>query len=958
MEPFLKIVAQDLFKKKGNDMSRIAVVFPNKRAGLFFNEYLVEESDMPLWANLPLWSPAYLSISELFLGFSSLKTGDSIKLITELYKVFHQEMANDETLDDFYFWGELLLSDFDDVDKNLVNAEQLFANLKDLKQIMDDLDFLDEEQEAAIQQFFSNFSIERRTELKERFISIWDKLEDIYTQYKKNLTALGIAYEGMIYRDGIEKLVPENLPFDTYVFVGFNVLNKIEYKLFEELQNAGKALFYWDYDVFYTNNNQIKHEAGTYMVKNLHNFPSSLSTKLFDNLKKPKKIQFISSPTENAQARFLPEWAENIDFIAEKENAVVLCNESLLLPILHSIPEEISNVNITMGFPLSQTPAYTFVNALIELQTTGYDNKSGRYTFTAVETILKHPYTLSLSPNADALIQDLTANNRFYPLPSELQRDEILHQIFTPQNTLIAICNQVTELLKEITTLYRSEEDSDDVFNQLYRESLFKSYTIINRMLNLLENGELDVREDTFKRLVYKILLSTNIPFHGEPAIGMQIMGVLETRNLDFRNIIIMSFNEGLMPRSTADSSFIPFSLRKAFGMTTIEHQDAIYAYYFYRMIQRAENVTILYNTSSGGINPGEASRFMLQMQVEWPYPIEQKFLEAGQSPQKSAEITIAKTPDVIERLHQVFNLDLNKKANFTPSALNMYIDCGLKFYYNFIAGLKERKEVNTEVDSPTFGSIFHRSAELIYRKLTEFNRIIKKDDLEKLLKNDRMIQAYVDIAFKEIFFHIPEEEVPEYNGTQLINSKVIATYIKQLLRNDLQYAPFEMVEMEKWVSETIRVKSGDLLINTRIGGIIDRVDCKDNTLRIVDYKTGGSPKVPESIEELFISSEKRPNYIFQTFLYAAIMCRLQSKKVAPSLLYIHRAASETYSPVIEINNFLVRTPVYDFSVYEKEFRSRLYVLLEEIFNSRIPFTQTDNKRRCEFCDYKSLCKR
>lgn len=959
MKPFLKIVAHDLLNKKGNDMSRVAVVFPNKRAGLFFNEYLIEESDMPLWSGLPLWSPAYLSISELFLGFSSLKPGDPIKLITELYKVFHEEMANEETLDDFYFWGELLLSDFDDVDKNLVNAEQLFTNLKDLKQIMDDLDFLDEEQEAAIQQFFSNFSLEKRTELKERFISVWDKLNPIYSRYKENLSSLGIAYEGMIYRDGIEKMIPEKLPYDTYVFVGFNVLNKVEYRLFEELQKAGKALFYWDYDLFYTNNPKIKHEAGTYMVRNLKNFPTALTEKSFDNLRKPKKIQFISSPTENAQARFLPDWIESADFVTEKENAVVLCNESLLLPVLHSIPEGIKNVNITMGFPLSQTPAYTFVNALIELQTTGYNSKSGRYTYTSVEAILKHPYTLSLSTGATALEKELTDNNRFYPLPSELQRDEFLEKIFTPKNNLTEVCYQVTDLLKDITKLYRPEEETDDVFNQLYRESLFKSYTIINRMLNLLEHGELDVREDTFKRLVYKILLSTNIPFHGEPAIGMQIMGVLETRNLDFRNIVIMSFNEGLIPRNTGDSSFIPFSLRKAFGMTTVEHQDAIYAYYFYRMIQRAENITVMYNTSSSGINPGEASRFLLQMQVEWPYPIEQKFLEAGQSPGGPVEITIDKTADVMQRLHEAFNLDLNKKASFSPSALNWYMDCGMKFYYSYIANLKERKEVNTEIDSSTFGSIFHRSVELIYRKLTEFNKTIRKEDLEKLLESEWMIQAYVDLAFKELFFHVPEEEVPEYNGTQLINSKVIVTYVKQLLRNDLQYAPFEMVAMEKRVSENIRVKVGNLLVNTRIGGIIDRIDSKDNILRIVDYKTGGSPKVPESIEELFTPGEKRPNYIFQTFLYAAIMCRQQSQKVAPSLLYIHRASSDTYSPVVEIDDLWEgRTPVYDFSRFEKEFRERLYFLLEEIFNPQVAFTQTENKRMCEYCDYRSLCRR
>lgn len=954
METFLKIVAKDLYSKTGNNLSRVAIVFPNKRAGLFFNEYLANQSEQPLW------SPAYLSITELLQGLSVYKPGDQIRLICELYKVFHQEMQNEETLDDFYFWGELLLNDFDDIDKNLVQADLLFTNLKDLKAIMDSLDFLDEEQEAAIQQFFTNFSIERRTELKERFISIWDKLGDIYKHYKENLVKLGVGYEGMLYRDGIERLHTDKLPYDTYVFVGFNVLSKVEYQLFEELQKAGKALFYWDYDTFYTETAGIRHEAGMYLNKNLRNFPSSLDRELFDNLRKPKKVQYISAPTENAQARYLPQWINALNYEKEKENAIVLCNESLLLPILHSIPSTVENVNITMGFPLSQTPAYTFINALIELQTTGYNKTSGRYTYAAVEAVLKHPYTKSLSgEDADMLHRELTGNNRFYPLPSELKRGEFLSAVFTPQESLISLCKYITNLIKEVTVIYRLEAEYADIFNQLYRESLFKTYTVMNRMLSLLESKELNVREETFKRLTYKVLLSTHIPFHGEPAIGMQVMGVLETRNLDFKNIIIMSMNEGLLPKNSGDSSFIPYSLRKAFGMTTVEHGDAIYAYNFYRMIQRAENITILSNTSSDGLNQGEASRYLLQFLVEWPHSIEQRFLDAGQSPRKTEEICIEKSPDVLECLHGYYNIERNNSGRFSPSALNAYLNCKLKFYYLYIARLQGCEEVNTEIDSTTFGSIFHKSVELIYKRLTEAGRLIRKEDLEKVLRNERIIQDCVDLAFKELFFHVAPEEKPEYNGTQLINSKVIVAYVKQLLRNDMQYAPFQMVAMEKRVKEELYIKSGDALIQTRIGGIIDRVDSKDGTLRIVDYKTGGSPKSPVNIEQLFTPADGRPGYIFQTFLYAAIMRRQynsNNQKIAPALLYIHRAASDNYSPVIEMGEPRKKMPVDDFANFEDEFRERLHTLLEEIFNPAVPFTQTENQKVCELCDYKSLC--
>lgn len=965
MQTFLQLVAQDLYQKIGNDLSRVAIVFPNKRASLFFNEYLAMQSDRPIW------SPAYVSISELFRQLSPWKSGDPIRLVCELYKVFREETRSEETLDDFYFWGELLISDFDDVDKNLVDADRLFSNLQDLKNIMDDYDFLDSEQEEAIRQFFQNFSIELRTQLKEKFISLWDKLGDIYHHYRRNLEELGIAYEGMMYRYVMEELQSDKLKYEHYVFVGFNVLNKVETKFFERLREAGKALFYWDYDVFYTrlpreNTPPYTHEAGEFILRNLKLFPNELPEAVFDTLRKPKNVRFISAPTENAQARYLPEWIRSVTKrdlqetpVKEKENAVVLCNEALLLPVLHSIPPEVKNVNITMGFPLAQTPVYSFVSALIELQTTGYRRDTGRYQYEAVQSVLKHPYTRQLSTSAESLEKQLTRDNRFFPLPSELKQDIFLEQIFTPKTGISALCQYLTEMLREVAVLYRQEQETDDIFNQLYRESLFKSYTLINRLLNLIDNGELNIQIDTLRRLLCRLLATSNIPFHGEPAIGMQVMGVLETRNLDFRNLIMLSLNEGQLPKAGGDSSFIPYNLRKAFGMTTIEHKNALYAYYFYRLIQRAENVTLLYNTASEGLNRGEMSRFMLQFLVESPHSISREYLEAGQSPQSGREIRVEKTPEIITRMYERYDVNRHPKSLFSPSALNTYLDCRLKFYYRYVAGLKAPDEVSAEIDSALFGTIFHRAAELVYKDLTANGKEIRKDDLEQVLRNDIKLQNYVDTAFKEEFFHVALTEKPEFNGTQLINAKVITSYLRQLLRNDLQYAPFFMEGMEKKVTEIIEIETPQGKLALNIGGTIDRIDSKDDTLRIVDYKTGGSPKTPENIKQLFTPADGRPNYIFQTFLYASIMCRKQSLKVAPSLLYIHRAASETYSPVIEMGEARQpKMPVNNFAFYEDEFRERLQTLLQEIYNPEEAFTQTEDTKKCEFCDFRELCRR
>lgn len=959
MESFLKLVAADLYKHTEGNLAHTAVVFPNKRAGLFFNEYLAQESDSPIW------SPAYVSISELFRSLSPWEVGDPVKLVCELYKIFRRETQSTETLDDFYFWGEMLISDFDDADKNRVDTDKLFSNLQDLRNIMDDYTFIDDEQEEAIRQFFQNFSIERRTALKERFISLWNVLGNIYKGFRESLASQNIAYEGMMYRHVIEHLDVDKLPYEKYIFVGFNVLNKVEHTLFTQLKDAGKAVFYWDYDEFYMKENRqaVTHEAGEFIRRNLRDFPSPLSGELFKNLSKPKEVHYIASSTENAQARYLPQWIRNNLTTPEKETAVVLCNEALLQPVLHSLPAEVKHVNITMGFPLSQTPVYSFLIALLELHTHGFNFKSGRYTFQSVVTLLKHPYTRQLTGQAELLEKELTRNNRFYPLPGELGKDEFLTRLFTPLSGNLNLCIRLSETLQQVAGIYQantSGTEDTDAFNQLYRESLFKAYTTINRFRTLIEEDELTVQSETFRRLLVKVLSATNIPFHGEPAIGMQVMGVLETRNLDFRHLVLLSVNEGQLPKSGGDSSFIPYNLRKAFGMTTIEHKIAVYAYYFYRLLQRAERITLIYNTSSDGLNRGEWSRFMLQFLIEWPHPITRQFLEAGQSPQGTSSITVEKTPDVMRQMQSLFDVRANPKAKFSPSALNYYLDCPLKFYYRYVAGLSAPDEVSAEIDSATFGSIFHYAAEHIYKDLTTHGKVINKEALETLLRNEVKLQDYVDTAFKKLFFNVPQNEKPEYNGVQLINSAVIARYLKQLLQNDLRYAPFTFIASEMEVDEPIDIQTPKGVIKSRIGGIIDRMDSKDGTLRIVDYKTGGDADTPPHVESLFIPDKKRSNYVFQTFLYAAIMCRKQpTMKIAPALLYIHRAATETYSPVIQMGE--PRKPkeaVEDFSKYEKEYRERLQGLLEEIFNPEKSFTQTEIIEKCTYCDFKALCKR
>ena len=949
MDSFLKLVAEDLYNRTQGKLDKVAVVFPNKRAGLFFNDYIASCSESPIW------SPSYVSIKELFKELSDLEFGDPMKLVCELYKVYISTTGSNEPLDDFYSWGEMLISDFDDVDKNLADAERLFTNLEQLKEF-DDFSFLEPEQEEAIKQFFTNFSIEKKTALKEKFISIWRAIGMIYPKYREELMNQGIAYEGMLYRDAIEKIDVNAMNYDTYVFIGFNVLSKVEHRLFTKLRDAGKAMFYWDYDKFYMENHN---EAGLFINRNLIEFPSTLDSSLFDSMSKPKEIRFIAAPTENAQARYLPQWLRENKTEIEKETAVVLCNEALLQPVIHSLPESVQHVNVTMGFPISQTPIFSFLTSLVETHVVGYNKENGKFSYKQVIKLLKHPYTREISEQARIIENRLTKNNRFYPLPSELTLDNFLTLIFTPSNDNLTICKMMNSAISEIALLYKNRGDNNDPLTQLYRESLFQAYTIISRFSTLIEEGNLNIKPETFSKLLMRVFSSTNIPFHGEPAIGLQVMGLLETRNLDFKNIVMLSVNEGNIPKDGGNSSFIPYNLRKAFGLTTMEHKMSIYAFYFYRLLQRAEKITLLYNTTADGLNKGEWSRFMLQMLVDYEYPIVRESLETEQSPISVKPITIKKNAEVMGKLYSSYDKDSNPKARFSPSALNTYLDCSLKFYFKYVANLNVPDEVSAEIDSATFGSIFHRVAENIYNDLTQHKKVINKEEIENILKHDLIIRQYIDNAFKELFFNVPKDEKPEYNGIQLINSEVIFRYIKQLLHHDMAYAPFTFIGSEKSVNQEVEIKTSNGLIKSSIGGIIDRMDTKDGTLRIVDYKTGGDPTIPKDIESLFVPDKKRSGYIFQTSLYAYIMCCKQNDKVAPALLYIHKAASSDYTPIIQMGEaYKPKEIIDDFAKYADEFRERLDVLLEEIFNADIDFSQTEIEEKCSFCDFRKLCRR
>ena len=939
---FLEYVAEDIIGKYGTDLSRIAVVFPNKRAALFLNEHLARI------AGQPVWSPAYITISDLFRQHTDLKPADPIKLICDIHKSFTKCTGIDETLDHFYGWGQLLLADFDDIDKNMADADSIFCNLKDIHEL-DDISYLDDEQKEMLKRFFANFSDDIESELKKRFLSLWSHFGDIYHDYNRRLTEQGIGYEGAIYR----KVASEetlHLKYDKYLFVGFNLIQKVERVLFSRLMKEGKAKFYWDFDEYYMPTARAQQSASfpnntASFAAYLTDFPNELDNTdrdIYANMRRPKRIRFISSPTENAQARFASNWLlENDRYKAGRKTAVVMCDESILLPIMHSLPPEADKVNITSGFPLAMTPVASLVMLLFDLYTLGLRKKGTAFNPHYLKKLMAHPYARHL--------QEVQLNG--------------VHLSQVHQEGSAALLHHIATLVKQVGIATKQEGDA------LTQESVFRMFTILNRLAALADSGDLLVDNTTLRRLVSQLVGAASIPFHGEPVVGVQIMGVLETRNIDFDNVLLLSCNEGNMPKGVNDSSFIPYSIRKAHGLTTIDNKVAIYSYYFHRLLQRAGDITIAYNNSTDNGHTGEMSRFMLQLLVESGQKIDHYSLTAKNQPSPLMPKAIEKDETALNKLEEMSRL--------SPSAINTYIRCKLAFYYQYIAHIKEPDSDPETIDNRMFGNIFHRAAYLIYKDITDHSPVIEKAHIQAYLSNRKLLASVVDRAFEE-------EECKTNNGLQIINREVIIEYVTKLLKIDQQLCPFSILAMEEeakvYTQLSFTIPSGGALkggalvssapdkhYNLTIGGIIDRLDAVTDKqtgkrrIRVVDYKTGNKPSSAiKSIEEVFDPkniASKHSNYFLQAILYSLIVSRSKewnaaNDAVSPALLFIKQAATNDYDPTLCID----KHPISDVTVYEEEFLTKLKETVADMYSPDAAFTPTDDRKKCELCPYRMLC--
>lgn len=979
---FLESVAKSLLREKDYDLSDVVVVFPNRRSKLFFDKALKNQIQKPLF------SPEYTDIGGLFEYATGMQKSDKILLNAILHKVYqkHFEAANGgaqtESFDEFFFFGETILSDFDDIDKYLINARELYRNMDDLSRLEDDFSHLSSEQSEFLKRFFRDFGGESK--LQQEFSKIWAILYDVYQEFRATLKSKGLAYEGMIQRETVDNWGMYEEKFDkTYAFVGFNVLSKTEEELFRQLRS--KSLFYWDSDDYYCRDSSAN-EAGHFIMQNMRDFPSPKSFSLeHSGFSKKKRVNIISAPTELSQLSYIPKFIEGIQDksqLREPETAIVFNREHLLLPALDFLPATGGDVNITMGFPLTHTTIYDFTLRLIELRGNGFTE--GKLYYQPLLSLLENPYSTLLLADTD-LARRIEDEKIFY-LDIDTDESPLFQGLATANppefvEYLQRLVGQIGASLPKPIRQRKGEEVSpENNQNILAIEAVFQVYTELGRLRDLLTTEEIQLNMTTLLMLIRRILSQKSITFHGEPAHGLQLMGILETRNMDFRNLLLLSMNEGVMPKVEPKGSFIPHFMRRAYGMSDITHQDSMFAYYFYRLLQRADNIHLIYSENSGQTSAAERSRFIMQLQTElksYNEEVEINYfsLKSNILSGEVGEKVVEKNAEVMQKIEAI--------RRISPSAMNSYLDCPMKFYYSYVEGLSEEESLTDEMDNRILGTVVHRAIELIYKEILPKEQVRWRESeiaKERIDFAKNFIPKKLQKAFAEEYFGGKDRSYNDYNGEQKIYFSVARKFIEKLLDFDKMQTPFRIIGLEQWVEL-------EFLGNIKLGGIIDRLRLKSGTLYIDDFKTSKQPTIKTNIANIFERKtyDKSKSYNLQTLYYSLVISRLQRLtiygedesgkrtevgtlldkselqrlKISPTLLYLPSLLRDEFKPeVYGIKDFASESIIVEEGKESlpEWLDSQLTATIAEILDPEKPFTQKADPRNCEYCDFRKLC--
>ena len=898
---------------------------------------------------------------------------DPLYLLSALYTIYKEHTGSTESFDEFYPWGEMLLSDFDDIDKYLVDAKDLFGNLSDLKEIDSVFDYMTPEQKKAVLMFWNHFSESKDGKIKKDFASLWQKLYGIYLSFRETLAVTGRVYGGMIYRRCAEVNSNEltaKLTCKTYVFVGFNVLNASEKMFFRTLKQQDKAIFLWDYDEYYIKNTW--HEAGYFMRSNIKEFPAPDDFIMSTNgLSRPPSIHIFSTPSQTGQtvkvASLLSDMGEKQ--ASERSTAVILPDEHLLLPLLNNLPPTVNRLNITMGYPISSTPVFSLYLKLSALQRSIRKEKNGvSFYYRDFLSLLAHPYILNAIPDtAKHLVNHINKNNRIrmdvgeiIEVISDAADNKLFEKILETCNDIESWIRYLNDIMEYFLSFYSDESNKEDnteyikkSSNILQKEFIYTFYTSLKRAGEAFFESPVIMNIDTFDKMFRKHLTGLRIPFQGEPLEGLQILGVLETRVLDFRNIIICSMNEGFFPKTTVAPSFIPYNLRKGFGLMTPEHQDAMYAYYFYRLLQRADNVTLIYNNTAGEQSIGEQSRFISQLTYE---PVFNPVFETETlrlSVTETKPVKIIRTPEIQAAIIQKYSSGNGRLLS--PSSLNTWMQCNLRFWFEQIEGLKKADVVNEDMDASVFGSVLHKIMQNIY---TPYKGIILTDSILASIRSDKeKIDNEIINAFASVFLNKQGNGNFQIEGRNIIAKEVLYESVDKILETDLKRTPFTIEALEYRIFEDIDITVNNTLHTITTGGIADRIDRINGELRIIDYKTGNVDYSFRSIDELFTGSKDKAA-LFQVLFYSGILSRNNPNEpiVNAGIYSLKEIFSDNFNemPYYPDKNSILK----NYRSIAEEFESGINGLFYDIFNPEKDFEQTDDISKCTYCPFAGICHR
>lgn len=985
---FLREVARAYVMHEADVLEKYAFVFPNRRSMKFFRKYMGEEYGKIY--GKPIISPRLVTINELFTELSGLTLVDPVEALYILYKNYSRLRPQVEgSFDEFVHWGDLILKDFDDIDKYLVNAQQLFTNIKDLKQLDSDFSFLSPAQRAAVESFWHNFLRGEFTEKKDFFASTWNIMYALYCNFKEELRGRGFGYEGQIYGEVAEYCTTYEYK-QTLVFIGLNAPNSCERRLMNWLRDIGKADFYWDfYGPLLTDKENSASEIISGCVKEYpQKYDLAVNEQFLDNnnAKNTFLCQVIGVPSGVGQAfvvaKILNEIAPSIpvpkDFAFN--TAVVLPDEKLLMPVLNAIPKGYDSINVTMGYPIGATSLIAFMNLICELQR-DVKERNGRWCFyhKSLVKLLSHEYLKKIMPEQAQQIKNwIVKGNMVYVEMGELEKwggryktveldktdkecicsgkDEqrggsggilygqgILSLIFRVVRTPQEIWEYQIAVLKEL----------DRHMDSLEREFIYQYYLKINRLREL----NIPMEAATYFKFITQITAGITVPFRGEPLSGLQVMGSLETRALDFENVIITSVNEGIFPSSNTAQSLIPYNLRYGFGLPTYELQDGIAAYHFYRSISRAKRVFLIYDTRSEGLNSGEVSRYVKQLKYHFNIPVEERVAAVVPVPERERVIEVVKTTQVMKLLRDRYMYD--ERSALSASALTNYIACPLKFYFENVEGVNQEDEVSESVESNTFGTLYHNAMQTVYDKYKY--EIVSSAILRAEAEDGRRLEEIIRQEFKKLL------NIGEVLGQNIIIMELIKKYMRLTFKEDESYAPFTYLASEERYRYGLPIYNNGETVYFK--AFVDRIDeLEDHTLRIIDYKTGAVERPTKELDMATLFDKGAPvkyKALLQLYLYAIIVYETQQRSGQLTLRNgnpLQFAVEDEFSQlelVIYPLKKIRKESIFKLRIYKKDmelFKELLTNCVEEIFNPDIPFAPNPKGGSCKYCKFSTLC--